>query len=197
MNKSQSKYFNTACFMDEALLCLLEVKDFEYITIKEICKKAGVNRSTFYLHYENINDLLVETIESLNKKFKESFNNKLDQININETVKENLIFLTPDYLIPYLTFVKENKRAFKTIHQHPNIFEVQKVFDNMCKSFFNPILEKFNTPREKASYIFEFFTKGTLAVIMKWVERDCKDSVDFITNTIVDCARIGQYQGRE
>jgi AcrR family transcriptional regulator len=47
--------------MDEALITLLEKKDFEYITIKEICDTAGVNRSTFYLHYENISDLLRET----------------------------------------------------------------------------------------------------------------------------------------
>ena len=55
MNKSESKYFNTALLMDEALLLLLENKEFEYITIKEICQKAGVNRSTFYLHYQNTN----------------------------------------------------------------------------------------------------------------------------------------------
>ena len=61
MNKNESKYFNTAIKMDEALISLLEKKDFEYITIKEICDKAGVNRSTFYLHYENIRDLLEET----------------------------------------------------------------------------------------------------------------------------------------
>ena len=47
MNKSESKYFNTAIRMDEALIALLEKKDFEYITVKEICDKAGVNRSTF------------------------------------------------------------------------------------------------------------------------------------------------------
>lgn len=39
--------------MDKALFALLEEKDFEFITIKEICKKAQVNRSTFYLHYDN------------------------------------------------------------------------------------------------------------------------------------------------
>ena len=54
MNKSESKYFNTALCMDEALISLLKVKDLEYITVKEICEKAGVNRSTFYLHYETI-----------------------------------------------------------------------------------------------------------------------------------------------
>ena len=44
--------------MDEAFLTLLAKKDFEYITIKEICEVAGVNRSTFYLHYETMSDLL-------------------------------------------------------------------------------------------------------------------------------------------
>ncbi len=32
MNKSESKYFNTALLMDEAFIALLEVKDFEYIS---------------------------------------------------------------------------------------------------------------------------------------------------------------------
>ena len=34
MNKAESKYFNTAVKMDEALLELLEKKDFDYITVK-------------------------------------------------------------------------------------------------------------------------------------------------------------------
>ena len=42
MNKNESKYFNTAIKMDEALISLLEKKDFAYITVKEICDKAGV-----------------------------------------------------------------------------------------------------------------------------------------------------------
>lgn len=54
LNKAQSKYYNTACLMDEALIALLEKKNYEFITVKEICEKAGVNRSTFYLHYETI-----------------------------------------------------------------------------------------------------------------------------------------------
>ena len=39
MNKSESKYQNTAILMDEALLLLLEKKEFEFITVKEICEK--------------------------------------------------------------------------------------------------------------------------------------------------------------
>ena len=68
LNKSESKYYNTACLMDEALILLLEKKEYSFITVKEVCEKAGVNRSTFYLHYETMNDLLSECIEYVGNK---------------------------------------------------------------------------------------------------------------------------------
>ena len=90
MNKSESKYYNTALLMDEALLRLLEKKDFEFITITEVCQKAGVNRSTFYLHYENMDDLLVETIQMINKRFNDAFNNK--KVNASLASKEERFY---------------------------------------------------------------------------------------------------------
>lgn len=68
MNRQESKYFNTASLFYEALIILLEQKDIDYITVKEICEKAGVNRSTFYLHYDTIDDLLNETLDYIVKK---------------------------------------------------------------------------------------------------------------------------------
>ena len=137
MNKSESKYYNTAVLMDEALLLLLETKDFDFITIKEICKKAGVNRSTFYLHYQNTNDLLNEAIGLINKRFNESFNNKKFDAQISS--KEDSFFITKEYLIPYLTFVKENKRAFKLIHKTINRDNSRSPFqwDNSFNAGFN------------------------------------------------------------
>lgn len=73
MNKSESKYFNTARIIDQALIELLAMKEIEYITVKEICEKAGVNRSTFYLHYETIGDLLSETIEYVETQYSTVF----------------------------------------------------------------------------------------------------------------------------
>ncbi|MBE6004695.1 MAG: TetR/AcrR family transcriptional regulator [Lachnospiraceae bacterium] len=69
MNKNESKYFKSAEKMHTALLTLLDSKDFELISVKEICETAGVNRSTFYLHYDNVNDLLHETVEAVYKDF--------------------------------------------------------------------------------------------------------------------------------
>ena len=92
LNKSESKYYNTACLMNEALILLLEKKEYSFITIKEICEKAGVNRSTFYLHYNNNKVLDKQTIENSNL--------------------EDLFLVTPEYLLPYLEFLRENKAIY-------------------------------------------------------------------------------------
>ena len=184
MNKSESKYYNTAVLMDEALLILLETKDFEFITIKEICKKAGVNRSTFYLHYQNTSELLAEAIELINKRFTESFKvQSFDAINAN---KESSFFITPEYIVPYLKFVKENKKLFKLIHEKPYVFNNERAFKKLYKSIFSVILDKFGVREDEKQYVFSFYTQGTLAIIMKWIENDCTDEIDRIVSIIID-----------
>ena len=49
----------------ETFLSLLREKDVSSITVKEICEKAGVNRTTFYNHYCDIYDLLEDTENAL------------------------------------------------------------------------------------------------------------------------------------
>ncbi len=41
-----------------ALLSLMKDKDFERITITELCAKAGITRGTFYAHYKNMSEVL-------------------------------------------------------------------------------------------------------------------------------------------
>lgn len=173
MNKSESKYYNTALLMDEALLLLLEKKEYDFITVKEICQKAGVNRSTFYLHYESIDDLLLETIDMINRKFKGAFNN----IEINPSIlnKEDLYLITDEYVIPYLLFIKENKQIYKIIKNKPYIFKKQETFMKLYNNIFSIILDKYGVLNEEKEYIFAYFSFGLVAIIQKWIENDCED----------------------
>ena len=187
MNKAESKYFNTANLMDKALLILLEKKDINKITVKEICQKAGVNRSTFYPHYESIDDLFQETIDMLNNEFKKSFDLKdvktiLKNGNVNE-----LVFIKEEFLKPYLTFVKENKRALKMIHKKSMLFNNEVVYRKMCEELFYPIMSRFNVSKEDQPYLLEFYTKGTSAIINKWLELDCKMPIEKIIELIISC----------
>ena len=89
--------------MDEAFLELIEKKDFTYITVKEICAKAGVNRSTFYLHYETISDLLAESVEYMHQKFLDSFSDtNFTADNLSDCPKEELYLITPQHLTKWV-----------------------------------------------------------------------------------------------
>lgn len=191
MNKSESKYYNTACLMDEALIILLETKDYNYITVKEICEKAGVNRSTFYLHYETINDLLEESIDYITKKFMSyiPLDSKMIMKRINSCNLEELYFITPEYLKPYLQFTKDYKRIFSVYLKHYELFKVTNIYDQMFKYVFNPILERFNTPEKERKYMMTFYINGLIAIIREWILNDCKEEIKEIINIMNKCVK--------
>ena len=189
MNKNESKYFNTAIRMDEALISLLEKKDFEYITIKEICDAAGVNRSTFYLHYENTFDLLQETTRYILDKHFAYYSSDTKEITArfaNAELKD-LLFTTSEYLVPYLTFIKDNQRVFRVSIKNFNSLSLNDVYRKMFEYIFNPILERFNVPENKRSYMIKFYLTGVYAIVTEWLDRNCSDDMETITEVIIDC----------
>lgn len=189
MNKSESKYFNTAKKMDIAFLELLEQKDFEYITVKEICKKAGVNRSTFYLHYETISDLLSESAEYINRHFIDYMKiNSVDFMSkLNDCPIEELNLITPEYLIPYLSYIKEHKSIFKTSVKNASVLSMDKSYSAMVKYVIDPIMNRFKIPQERRNYIMSFYISGLMAIISEWLKSDCKESVENLIAIIEDC----------
>lgn len=189
MNKSESKYFSTASRMDEALIECLEKKDFEYITVKEICKKAGVNRSTFYLHYETINDLLNECVEYTNKRCFHKYNSELSDLRkrLMSEHPEDLIFISPAYLRPYFEFVRENKRMYQVVLRHQDIFRTKHTFQKLFDSVFSPILDKFRLPEQEKSYIVHFYLGGITSIVKEWIEKDCSDTIDQIIEICIHC----------
>ena len=50
----------TKMLIRRAFTDLLRVKPVQSISIKELCEKAGVNRGTFYAHYQSVHDLLMQ-----------------------------------------------------------------------------------------------------------------------------------------
>ena len=189
MNKNESRYFNTAIRMDEALITLLEKKDFEYITIKEICDTAGVNRSTFYLHYENTFDLLQETTRYILDKHFAYYSSDTEEITArfaNAELKD-LLFITSEYLVPYLTFIKDNQRIFRVSIKNFKSLSLNDVYGKMFEHIFNPILERFNVPENKRSYMIKFYLTGVYAIVTEWLDRNCSDDMETITEVIIDC----------
>ncbi len=184
MKKNESKYYYTAQLMNQALIFLLEKKDIEYITITEITNKAGVNRSTFYLHYDNVYELLEETIENLNKKFINFFSLKLP-LKINS--QKDAFLITNDFLVPYLNFCKENKKVLRLVNQKPYLFQNKESYQKMYNMILYPAISQFLKNENERIYFLEYFTQGVVAIVHKWLELDCVTDISTLIDIIKKC----------
>lgn len=187
MNRFETKYSNSARAMDEALIYLLNDKDYDYITIKEICKKAGVNRSTFYLHYENIDDLLKESVDWMINDFFSYFDNIKANLPLDIKTKttNELFLINKTYLIPYLTYIKEHKKVMTAIIMRPEILNSDLNYTKLYKHILAPILDKFNVDIEDRNYIVKFYIEGIMAIVQLWIKCNFKESIDHICNLII------------
>lgn len=180
--------------MDKAFLALLEKKDFPYITVKEICELAGVNRSTFYLHYETVEDLLSESVEYLNKQFRDymatdagAFREK-----IRACPQKDLYLITPEYLVPYLNYVQENRRLIFTAMKHTKVLRLETIYEDMFRFVFVPILERYQVEGKIQSYMMAFYVQGLMAVVIQWMKNDCKDTIEDIIGIMQECVKQRQ-----
>ena len=191
MNRSESKYFATAAKMDEAFLTILGKKDFAYITVKEICEAAGVNRSTFYLHYETISDLLNESVRHMNEQFlaymkkdTEAFVAKLRTCPMDE-----LYLVTPEYLTPYLGYIKENQRLFRTALENAASLRLEDSYAGLFSHVITPILDRYVVPEQDRPYLMAFYLHGLMAIISEWLRHDCAKPVAYIASMIQQCVK--------
>ncbi len=90
--------------IETAFLTLILNHKYEDITTSQICKQAGVNRSTFYCHYNDINDLIIKIEGKFAKGMASIFNYGERQ--------------THEAFVEMFTFIRDNKyfyRAFLNI----------------------------------------------------------------------------------
>ena len=187
-NKNEYKYNQSAKKMQDALILLLDGKEFTHITVKEICEKAGVNRSTFYLHYNNVNELLTETMEATYQDFFHRYGNlNLEKMKIDERTEDELFFIQSKYLVPYLTFVRDNRKLFCLMYDKHDLMGAEKMYSNWFREIFRPILTRFGVSDTEQPFIMIFFLKGLLGVVTEWIQTDCELPIEEMIAIIRKC----------
>lgn len=104
---------NTKKMLSSSLKKFMLKKPLSKITVSEIVADCGINRKTFYYHFEDISDLLKWTLEQ------EAF----------DIVKKfDLIHDTEEVISFVLTYVEENKHILQCIHDSVGRDEVKRFF---------------------------------------------------------------------
>ena len=86
----------------DILICLLGKKSYESITVSELCRKAQVDRRTFYRNFRNKEDVMEFHISALKEEYL-SFLNRLEKRNIRSMAGITVCFLEKASAFSYLT----------------------------------------------------------------------------------------------
>lgn len=68
-NHTDMRITRTREAIRSAFIDMICEMDYEQITIKELTERAGINRKTFYLHYDSLDDLLGEMQNEMSRRF--------------------------------------------------------------------------------------------------------------------------------
>ena len=95
--KNNKRFYETEIRMESAMLEIMKSTEFEKITVKRICEKANVNRSTFYAHFIDIYDMIDKMEIELSKEL------------LNQYIENKTEILSEQSLIPFLKHIKKHQ----------------------------------------------------------------------------------------
>lgn len=170
----------------ESLYELMKEKPLNKISVTEICKRADVNRSTFYAYYTDIYDLhqkIIKEFFSLQKQVIKNIKESLLEIDDIRKITYDDYFKMADY---YIKTVEDNAELYKFIFNQNSTSAIHasfgKVLYHTIRDVLSPIiLEKYTEEFKKA---FTFVSGGTTAVITKWIEKDCIEPRENVSKSI-------------
>ena len=156
--------------IEKVFVELIQTKEIYEITVSDICKRANLNRTTFYSNYIDIYDLADKVRDNLLE----------DVLNLySEEVKTK----THSYdFLKLFKYIKENQLFFKTYFKlnydnNFNLLEEASIDDEVLKYYGN---------KDNIEYHIAFFKNGLNAVIKKWLQNDCKESPEEIRDIIIN-----------
>ena len=153
VKKTDLRVIKTKNLIYNTLIELMKDKTFEEIKVSDICNKALINRSTFYSHYEDKYDLLVDFINSLKDEFVTELNKNSSNLNTKEYYIE-LIKI-------FLNHIEERKEMYTSImiNNRNSI-----MMDILLSVVNNDLLKKMSKDEFKSSIPDDIIVKFYLAL---------------------------------
>ena len=157
--------------IERAFVELLQTREIKEITVSDIIKLTGLNRSTFYANYIDIFDLADKVRKNMENDFGDVFagydymNEHFGGLMMFRHIKENQIFYKTYFKLCYdekhLVTIYDVKRA-----------EKEQVDNNL-------------------KYHIEFFRNGLNAIIKLWLAGGCEESPEEMAEVLKK-----EYRGR-
>lgn len=159
--------------MSYALKNLLRTKPLNKITVQDIADECGVNRQTFYYHFQDIYDLVEWTyIEDTEK-----------------VLKENKTYETwQDGFLAVFTLARKDKTFIDNIYRSVSLEMLEQYLYRLVYPLLKNVVDEKaegKTVRdENKKYIADFYKYAFVGVLLDWIRRDMKESPEEIVDRV-------------
>lgn len=165
----------------QALIELLAEKNESAISVRELAQKANINRGTFYIHYNDIHDLVEQLVNEAVEK-------------LLSVCRRHPPAQTPRESYPFLTDL------FQTLQDDSQLFTIllgssgSHVYaERLCvaiqENFLNDLLSVFYSADAKQRQVAsDFIVAGCLHEALMWLRSGTKESPDemaYLTGRII------------
>ncbi len=187
--KQDKRSVRTRKLIKLALLKLVRTKEIDDITITELTALAGINRNSFYTHYDNVYNILddincdiISTIDSIVSKY--TYNSFRD--NPYPVMNEFSSVITNNkYFTEYLLFSRSSGELIK------------KLKENLCERFYNIYSSERGNDRPYVKYMLAFLVGGVIDVYQMWFSSEKDVSLEEVTKKTAELLKRGIVLMRE
>ena len=173
MNKKDDlRVIKTRKLIYQTLLELMKEKTFEEIKVSDICSKAMINRSTFYAHYEDKYELLVDFLKNVENEL------------TSELSKNKNIANTKEYYIElislFLNHIEEKKDIYNSIMINNRNSIMMDILLNVVN---NDLLNKMSTQNDSIIPIdiaAKFYLGGVINLGIDYISNNKYNKEDLI-----------------
>lgn len=162
--KSPQRRTLTKRLIREAMLTLLKTRSIQDITVRELCDAAGVNRTTFYNHYDGVYEVLGEIEESFLLQLADDGSFTNGQLDLPQHIER---------LCENLQRNKDIALLLLTNNADPN-FSAKLMKLQACGPIWNETARSYSPAEHEL--LAKFVSGGAYAMLCHWLESGCRQT---------------------
>ncbi|MGN0479061.1 MAG: TetR/AcrR family transcriptional regulator C-terminal domain-containing protein [Hominenteromicrobium sp.] len=175
--KNNQRFQETDRRIRDCFLSALSEKELSEITVQEICAQAGINRSSFYLHYKDVYDVLDAMSYEAGKTVMED---------IAKADVQSPYFFSEEYVLVILRHVRENAVFYRAYLSGVGMADIEKGYRTLFETVFKPYFRQLGIESEhRMEYYFAFVKSGFLAVVRQWLDYGCAETPGELADIIM------------
>ena len=175
MERENQRIVITKRMLKESMLKILQEKELDAINVTELCREAGINRTTFYRHYQIPRDVLTEIHQDLYRELRQ-------RVDMPKSIED--IHPVTEKLCVFLNEHRELLRIFIRSNSDTDFVNfMNEIYRELAWEYSHiPVLKKLN--QEDIRLLTLYNTGGSYFVFRSWImgsiKKTPKEMADYV-----------------